>query len=104
MGKARLPPPRFEELAVERREQPGFHFGGIAQLVAFHGPNGKSLLRQITGVGLGAREAESELIQRRVKTRHEAFKIQGIGHTESSIVGSRSSTFVPGKDEIELNI
>jgi hypothetical protein len=61
MGKTRLPAPRIQEFAVKGGEQPGFHFGNIAQLMTFGCPNRECLLRQIAGIRLGARQTESKL-------------------------------------------
>jgi len=49
---------------MQRREEPGFHFGTVAQLMTLGGPQIKRLLRQIAGVCLGPGEAEGKLVKR----------------------------------------
>src|SRR5271165_2816658 len=95
MRKAGLPPPGFQERAVQGGKQPGFHFCCVAQLVALVRPNCECLLGQITGVRLGARQAESELIKRRIKAIHQALKIQALSHDKSSILRGVRATSVP---------
>ena len=74
------------------------HFGCVTQMMAFGGPDCKRLLGQIAGIGLRARQAERELIQRRMKTLHQGFKFHVLGHTDSSWVRGSSVTIVPGND------
>ena len=95
MRKARLLPARAEKFAVEGGEQPGFHFGCVAQLVAFGRPDAKSLLRQVAGIRLVARQAEGELIQRLVITGHQTFKIHAVSHIAASIVRASNASIVP---------
>src|SRR2546426_5863630 len=61
----------------------------------FGGPNIKRLLSEVAGVGLGPREAESELIERLVKASHETFKVQARSHTAASLVRAISARIVP---------
>src|SRR5439155_14402021 len=79
MRKAVLPPPSLQELAVQRRKQPGFHFGPISQLMAFSSPDIKRLLSQIARIGFRSGEAECELIQGPIVILHKIIKIQAHG-------------------------
>jgi hypothetical protein len=97
MRKAGLPSPRAKKLAVQGGEQPGFHFGCVAQLVAFSRPNAKSLLSKVTGVRFVSCEAEGELIQRLVITSHQTVKIQTLSHIATLKLRVRETSIVPAK-------
>src|SRR5208282_1786927 len=98
VGKARLPTPRAEKLAVQGGEQPGFHFGCVAQLMALGRPNAKGLLCKVTGVRLIPRQAEGKLIQRLVITSHQTFKVHALSHIASLKLRVRGTSIVPAKN------
>jgi hypothetical protein len=100
--EARLLPARGKKFAVQGGEQPGFHFGDVAQLMAFACPDAERLLDKIARVRLYARQTEGELIQRRVITGHQIFKIYTVSHIAASRVRVASGTFVPVKCEFEI--
>ena len=60
-------------------KQPRLDFAGIPQLVAFGRPDIERLLREITCVGLRARQAQGESVKRFIVLGHDPFKIIG-GH------------------------
>ena len=94
MGKPHLAPAAFEERAVQGCKQPGLHFRLVPELVAFGRPHIKRLLRQVARVGLGACQAESELIERLVIRSHYAFKIQAWTH--NNVIFIKSNRFAKG--------
>jgi hypothetical protein len=49
MREARGSSASLQELAVQRRKEPGLHFGQVTQLVAFAGSFQKGLLREVVG-------------------------------------------------------
>ena len=75
VGKPDLPSPRFEERAVERREQPRLDLRDVAQLMSFLRPDVECLLGQIRRVGFRSREAHREPVKRYVMRAHYGFKL-----------------------------
>ena len=76
MRKSHLPPPALQKRPMQCRKQPGLHFRLVPQLMAFGRPHIKCLLRQIARIGLGARQAESKLIERLVISSPPRFQNQ----------------------------
>jgi len=95
MREAGLLAPEAKKLPVKRGEEPGFHFGDIAQLVAFGGPDAKGLLGEITGIRLIADQAEREAIKRLVILGHQMFEFNAC-HKETLILGVGRTSNVPG--------
>jgi len=80
---------------VQGGEQPGFHFIGVAQLMALGGPYVKCLLRQIARIRLRSRQAEGKLVEWLIETSHQAFKIPSRGHSVSSPIRAAANRIVP---------
>ena len=76
---------RAEKLTVKRGEKPGFQLLWVTELVAFSGPLVKSLLGQITGVGLVMSQRDGEAIQHRVVLIDDLFEIK-LYHFINSVI------------------
>jgi len=75
--KAGVSSARCQESPVQGREEPGFCFRLVAQLMAFGGPNIECVLGQIPGICLSSRQAERELEERLIVPGHYLFKVIG---------------------------
>src|ERR1017187_3495204 len=80
MRETSLPTPRFDELMVERGEQPGLHLRGVTELVALGRPRVKCLLCEVGRLGFIAGQAGGKLVERTIITAHQTFKVRGGGH------------------------
>ncbi|MEI9963135.1 MAG: hypothetical protein WDM76_19095 [Limisphaerales bacterium] len=76
-------------------EEPGFHFGCVAQLMSLVRPDAKGLLHKVAGIRLVAGEAEGELIKRLVVTTHQIFEIQAFSHSAASQLRVQGRRIVP---------
>src|ERR671922_2872550 len=90
MGEADLSASFLEKLAIQRREQPGLHFGDVAELVTFAGPNQERFLGQIASVILVPRQTECELVKAGIVTVHETFQVRSSRHAVVVISKSHS--------------
>ena len=82
---------------MQCREQPGFHFGLVAQLMTFGRPDIKRFLSQVTGIGFIVSETEGKLVQWLVEPGHHAFKLQFRTHDGAAMLRVTSHEIVPGE-------
>ena len=61
---------------MQRREEPRFNFGGVAQLMTFGCPGEERFLDKITGMTFSPCETHSEPIQRGIVHIHKLLEIQ----------------------------
>ena len=80
VGEPGLPPPRSEEGAMQRREEPAFDLGEVSQLMSFLRPDAECLLSQIACVGFEMRQAHRKSEQWFVVLAHNRFKLIGRIH------------------------
>jgi hypothetical protein len=68
-------PPSGEELAMERRKEPGLDLRRVFQLMPFHSPDLKCLLNQITSVTFVSSQTDGKAIKSRVVLIHQQCEI-----------------------------